>query len=802
MLSKLATKRRLNFDGSEKRAFNTYSKRHRSRIRQRFDEEDILDNSTPLFCKFSTFSRNLRDVSQPSSNHSAATRNDQTPNMRTSTPIKKTACEKKSADCSLFSLPSCSSFNDSNAESVKNQSPSNVPSNRSKEFANISLPLNDLEENTNFDNPSDSSYQSAIISDGSTPCSLHFSSSSIESNPPKATKCAETEQESIAKFRDRLQVICVDNNMPHVAVNAVLDLLRTLPAVSGLLPKDARTLLKTMRKVSAEEISDGELYAHIGLEVLLRNYYLNNKAVTEFNIFIGMDGLPLSDSSLAHFWPILLAIIPDDPFEKSYIAPIGIWYSASKTKPDDPDKFLEQFVEDAKKILENGFKIDGKVIKVNLKGLTLDTPAKSELLGLVGHGGYYACPRCKIEGVQDRGVHFPGVDYPPRGHEEFTEMYIQDVENGLVEDAHHHKYTILEQIPGIDLVKDIVYDYMHLLCIGCAKTIVKMWFLMKPPKKLSADHVRRINKRQGKIRKILPREFARKFKDIQLSHFWKATEGRQFLAYTGAALMFDILPEEVYKNFLLLHVATYILLHPVLNKKYLHRARRYLRRFILSYEQLFGRSHVTLNIHALQHLPDDVERFTCLDRSSGYQFENFLGLIANLLRKGDKPLPQAVKRLAEKGEALFVKKKLQEERPVPSSTDIVYHQKHCTGPLIDGFTDPQYRRVVFTNRFTLCAQQVMGDSCIVTTDKNICLIQNFVTCIKTGENFVLVKQFLCKEKFFTYPMKSSKLGIYRVHSLSEDTSAVPVSGIKNKVVLVKAKEKGNFIAYPLLHSSF
>lgn len=53
-------------------------------------------------------------------------------------------------------------------------------------------------------------------------------------------------------------------------------------------------------------------------------------------------------------------------------------------------------------------------------------------------------------------------------------------------------------------------------------------------------------------------QFQRKPQSVENLSNWKCVELRQFLLYIGPAVLFEFLPDENYKNFLILHVSTRI----------------------------------------------------------------------------------------------------------------------------------------------------------------------------------------------------------------------------------------------------
>lgn len=130
-------------------------------------------------------------------------------------------------------------------------------------------------------------------------------------------------------------------------------------------------------------------------------------------ISINIDGLPLSKSSQQQFWPILGSVLP---YNNVFI--IGIYYG--NEKPADANDFLQDFVNEAIEICENGIYIDNRNIQCRIEALICDTPAKAFALCIKGHSGYSSCTKCITEGeyIKNR-ICFPQTDAPLRTDEDF-----------------------------------------------------------------------------------------------------------------------------------------------------------------------------------------------------------------------------------------------------------------------------------------------------------------------------------------------------------------------------------------------
>lgn len=85
----------------------------------------------------------------------------------------------------------------------------------------------------------------------------------------------------------------------HNAINALIKILKHVPhSQFKTLPTNARTLLKTPKKTSEIVALSGGLYYHFGLsntlEVFLLHYKSLSLKISEINLLINIDGLPLS----------------------------------------------------------------------------------------------------------------------------------------------------------------------------------------------------------------------------------------------------------------------------------------------------------------------------------------------------------------------------------------------------------------------------------------------------------------------------------------------------------------------------
>lgn len=183
------------------------------------------------------------------------------------------------------------------------------------------------------------------------------------------------------------------------------------------------------------------------------------------------------------------------------------------------------------------------------------------------------------------------------------------------------------------------------------------------------------------IAQYCPDEFSRKPEAFDKHGKYKATQHRQFLLYCGMVVMHGILNEEVYLHFLLLSTAMRCLACSSPSASQLLFARLVLQKFITRCETIYDKNFLSYNIHALQHLPDDVEKFGPLDSFSAFPYENNMTFLHKYYRKPGMPLQQISFRLSEEERV--------EMNDVPTTREntVKLFPKKDRGPMPTNLTD-------------------------------------------------------------------------------------------------------------------
>ncbi|KYM97060.1 hypothetical protein ALC62_12261 [Cyphomyrmex costatus] len=536
------------------------------------------------------------------------------------------------------------------------------------ELVNVSLSENDTVNNI------ESNEEEHIYSDSSNNCSNDTSSDKlIEESVVQYMKNDEPDNE----INNQDQLIkdiaswAIMFNIFHVALMALLVILRKYTRYT--FPKDPRTLLKTPRHTAVVEMGL-EQYCHFGLrnalEKMLDEYKVLGQIPTSVDIFINIDGLPLSKSSNSALWPILCS----DTILKSVFI-IGAYYG--QTKPQCNNDFLKYFVDEAILLINTGLIYNDITVKINFHGLICDAPAKAFVLSIKNHTGYNSCTRCTITGKYlDGRVCFPTTKIVDalRTDEDFANNKYDDFQIGE---------TILKQIPNFGLVSSVVIDYMHLICLGVVKKLILLWVKGPRTVKLSQQLLNQISGALLNLQNSVPNDFVRRPRSLKDVKLWKGTEFRQFLLYTGPVVLKNILREDMYINFITLHIAVTILVSPVLSKdsNNIVWAQMLIEYFLKCFKKIYGAKFMSYNLHTLLHICSDVQKYGPVDNFSAFRFENYMSNIKKMIRKNEKPLQQLSRRYSELNNLnMPIKKTI-----IKNNNEICFEKFHSNGPLIEGY---------------------------------------------------------------------------------------------------------------------
>ncbi|VDI56277.1 Hypothetical predicted protein [Mytilus galloprovincialis] len=359
-----------------------------------------------------------------------------------------------------------------------------------------------------------------------------------------------------------------ENSIEHNAVDALLGVLKKHGHSS--LPLTARTLLGTMKNVTTEI-----------------------KSGMEYIFFVAL--------------------------------------TLGRSKPSNLD-FLRETIRELDNVLQNGFPSGNRTIKVNLKGIVCDAPARAFVKGTKLYCGYYGCDKCAKKGNWIGRMTYQDINnLTLRTNETFRNSLNQE---------HHNYLSPFCDLPmdKLDMIKQFPLDYMHLVCLGVMKKLLLTWKRGKLDVRLSNQQVQEIGRKLVRLRSFVPEFFARKPRNMDEIDRWKATEFRQFLLYTGKIVLKDILRSDMYKNFMALSVGISILVCSSSVQNHADYAHNLLEYFVESARIIYGPEFLVYNVHSLLHITDEAKEYGNLDECSAFAFENYLQKLKKMVRSGRSPM--------------------------------------------------------------------------------------------------------------------------------------------------------------------
>ena len=215
----------------------------------------------------------------------------------------------------------------------------------------------------------------------------------------------------------------------HTPQNNCDNLLKILRRFHPELPRYTKTLVKTTnQKVTVVEMPPGS-YKHIGIEVGIVNTLRILRTVHipyPLNVFVGIDGVSLTNSSSSQFWPIV-GYISNLKLSLPFV--IGVFHGGGK--PQNANDFLETFVNEANELRRNGLVFAGCRVTVHVEALICDAPARAMVAFIKSHiSSLHGCGRCTGSGVNvgllRRNENFRLQSFPDHHH--LLKSYLENSE--------------------------------------------------------------------------------------------------------------------------------------------------------------------------------------------------------------------------------------------------------------------------------------------------------------------------------------------------------------------------------------
>ena len=196
------------------------------------------------------------------------------------------------------------------------------------------------------------------------------------------------------------------------------------------------------------------------------------------------------------------------------------------------------------------------------------------------------------------------------------------------EDPEHHNSVsnIICIEPSIDMIRQFILDPMHLWIIGGMGRMLEFWLSRKNSFcKLSNLLQKELERRSLMIKKCIPDEYPRKMRSIKRSGKYKSVEFLFLLKVCGPVIFKKLLGKNVYRHFLLFHLAYRLILSREDAINNVSEAKQFLEELVEEAPIIYGPTFSTINIHNFIHTTEDIIFTKCnLNRLSAFRFENFL----------------------------------------------------------------------------------------------------------------------------------------------------------------------------------
>jgi hypothetical protein len=409
------------------------------------------------------------------------------------------------------------------------------------------------------------------------------------------------------------------------------------------------------------------------------------------------------------------------------------------------------------------------IYKLKIYSITGDCPALGMILKFNGHGGYFCCWYCYIEGEHINNKRQYKYEQPIILRNSTT--YLQEsilAEEMKMKVFGHVGITLLHSILDISLPDSVMVDYLHITLLGHAKALIlNIYHCLKPIERTQLDKKLKAQE--------FPHYFNRKMRMIEKFAYVKATEIRNILFY-GLLPIFQLyLPIEK-----LSHVALYVcfirLIHgqPIFGPETGDIADNLFQQFYHDHDNYFhGLQNLVLHLHA--HLTTVYKNHGALSNIGCFGQEDLIGNIGSN-HHGTRYFGELITFYYNIDYALHLKS------PIPATTN---NQSYDSVPEFlnqysgfhDRLCDCKQVRECFSIYRRFIINQQMFHSLIYNkrgrsisyfvqylldrTDPQFGTIEFFFTLESKKKSYAVIHEYRVKQKYSSYFNKSKYFHLLR-----------------------------------------
>ena len=372
--------------------------------------------------------------------------------------------------------------------------------------------------------------------------------------------------------------------------------------------------------------------------------------INDLSITFNIDGVPIFKSSNRSLWPVQCTVNelhPDD--RKRNVLLSGLWFGPTKPVMST---FLVPLIEDAELLANEGIEWKNPSTGVNVTSrvyfvcATCDAVARPIVRNATQFNGAFGCDWCTQEGERvPKGNGFVRC-YPfalPEPDTRTLESHEDDARMAVAQGESVHGVkgpSMLMLLPEFNIISGFVVDYMHCVLLGVVRQFVCLWF--DSVNHLNAWYIgRRIHDVNAQLLSICPpSEITRAPRSLHTRKHWKASEWRSFLLYYSVFVLQGILPAKFLDHWFLLVFSAHTLLQNEVLQENIDKAELALKKFVLLTALLYGKEHVSFNVHQLCHWSSSVSSWGVAWSHSSFPFEGNNRVLLKLVHGTQRVLQQ------------------------------------------------------------------------------------------------------------------------------------------------------------------
>ena len=332
-------------------------------------------------------------------------------------------------------------------------------------------------------------------------------------------------------------------------------------------------ILKAPEQRDLNEISD----IFDGSEYIRATSCFQNKSKYDLTLILNTDGVAYSKSSKACLWPVMFTIVEIPEYlRESFILVNEIWYDTIKPKMNTLLRPLSLHI---KQCFDNGItwkcpdSNEEYQTRIIAPLIVADAPARAEVQNILEHNGRFPCNTCEVktkrcelvEGLKRvRIIPFSEDNFKLRTNNRMKSQAQRLCNTPNVTNVKGVKgSSIVTLIPSLDLSTCVFPEFMHSVLLGVVKQFMKAWFASTNSCNIK-QHITNIDKELLNIRP--PNTCQRLPRSVTLFKKYKASEFLYWLLNYSVPILIKYLPEKLFQHWILLVMATFILLQKKLVK--------------------------------------------------------------------------------------------------------------------------------------------------------------------------------------------------------------------------------------------